>query len=123
MKYMKYLMLLGMFSFFSVTGFARARNEGSFTLQEPASIGSTQLQPGTYKAEWNGTGSTVEVNIVQHKNTVATTSAQLKTNDGAVSQDAVVVKPANDSSKKQIAEIDFGSHKEALVITPNQVTR
>jgi hypothetical protein len=123
MRYPKYLMLLCMFTFLLPgIGFARAKNQGTMKLMEPARIGSTELQPGTYKVEWNGTGPNVRVTITHRKNTVATTTAELKTNDAAATQDAVVVQPAPGSgSVKQIAEIDFGSHKEALVM--NQADR
>jgi hypothetical protein len=118
MKYLKYLMLSAMFTLLiPASGFARTKDQGTMTLAEPAKIGSAELQPGTYKVEWNGTGPTVHVNIMQHRNTVATATGMLTTNDKAVSQDAVVLEPAtNNSSTKQIAEIDFAKHKEALVI-------
>lgn len=125
MCYPKYLMLLSMFTFLLPgMGFAREKNQGTMQLMEPARIGSTELQPGTYKVEWNGTGPKVQVSVMQHKNTVATTTATLKTNDAAATLDAVVLKPApGNSSVRQIAEIDFGSHKEALVITPSGKSR
>lgn len=118
MNLVKYLMLLALFTILiPASSFARTKDRGTMQLMEPAEIGSTQLQPGTYQVEWNGTGPTVHVNIMQHKNTVAATTGELKTNDKAASQDAVVLKPAgNSSSEKQIAEIDFGNRKEALVL-------
>jgi hypothetical protein len=118
MKFVKLLMLSSMFTLLiPASGFARAKNEGTMNLTEPATIGSSQLKPGTYKVQWDGSGSSVHINIIQHKNTVATTTGQVKTNDNAVSDDAVVLAPAaNSSSGKQIAEIDFAKHKEALVI-------
>ncbi|HYA23998.1 MAG TPA: hypothetical protein VEF05_07545 [Terriglobales bacterium] len=125
MRYSKYLTLLCMFTFLLPgMGLARTRNQGTMKLMEPARIGSTELQPGTYQVEWNGAGPQVEVNVMHHKNTVATTTGTLKTNDPAATQDAVVLQPAaGNSSVMQIAEIDFGSHKEALVITPSQRNR
>lgn len=119
MKYLKYLMLSTMFTLLlPASGFARTKEQGTMTLAEPAKIGSAELQPGTYKVEWNGSGPTVHVNIMQHKNTVATAVGKLETNDKEVSQDAVVLEPATDkSSTKQIAEIDFARHKEALILS------
>jgi hypothetical protein len=118
MKFFKMLMLSSIFTLLiPAIGFAGAKNEGTMNLTEPAVIGSAQLKPGTYKVQWDGSGSDVHINILQHKNTVATTTGQLKTNDKAVSDDAVILAPAsNNSSQKQIAEIDFAKHKEALVI-------
>jgi hypothetical protein len=123
MKFVKYLMLSAMFTLLiPASGFARTKDQGTMMLMQAAEIGSTQLQPGTYKVEWSGTGPTVHVNILHHRNVVASTTAELKTDDSAVSQDAVVIKPAaNNSSEEQIAEIDFGKHKQALVITPTFV--
>jgi len=123
MRSPKYLMLLATFTLLlPASGLARSKNDGTMTLMEPATIGSAELQPGTYKVEWNGSGPTVHVNIVQYKKTVAATTAELKTNDAAVSEDAVVLQPGpNNRSAKQIAEIDFGSLKEALVITSHEM--
>ena len=121
MRFLNYLMLLALVTLLiPASGFARNKDQGTMKLEESAKVGSTELQPGTYKVEWNGTGPNVQVNILQHKNTVATTSGELKTNDHAVSQDAVVLRPASDnSSQKQVAEIDFSKHKEALVLNPS----
>jgi len=124
MRYMKHLMLLCMFTLLLPgIGFARAKNQGTMRLTEPARIGSTDLQPGTYKVEWNGTGPNVQVNIMRHNDTLATTTGELKTNPAAT-QDAVVLQPASDnSSVKQVSEIDFGSRKEALILTPGAMNR
>jgi hypothetical protein len=99
-----------------LSAFAAQKNGGKITLFEPATVGSTRLDPGTYKVEWTGTGSAVQVSFLQNKKTVATTTAELKTNNREVTQDAVVLKVNDNSSPKQIAEIDFGGHKEALVL-------
>lgn len=120
MKFWKCLMLPTMFTLLiPASGFAREKDQGTMRLMEPAKVGSTELQPGTYKVEWNGSGPTVQVTILQHKNAVATTTAELKTNDNQASQDAVVLKPTANSSERQIAEIDFSKHKDVLIITPS----
>jgi hypothetical protein len=120
MMYPKYLMLLAaFFLLLPLSAFAPAKDQGTFRLFEPAKIGSTQLQPGKYKVEWTGTDPKVRVTFLQGKKTVAVGTATLETEDRAASQDAVVLKPAsNNSSEKQIIEIDFGSRREALVILP-----
>jgi hypothetical protein len=124
MRFLKYLMLSAMVTLLiPASGFARVKDQGTMRLAEPAKIGSTELQPGTYKVEWSGSGPMVQVNIMHHKDTVATTTGELKTNDNQVSQDAIVLKPATgNSSVKQIAEIDFSKHKEALVIVPSDMS-
>ncbi len=102
----------------SLGALARENNQGKLDLYDRAQIGNTVLQPGTYTVKWTGTGPEVQVNVLQNKQTVATAMATLK-NESNLTQDAVVLRLASDnSSPKEIAEIDFGSRKEALVITP-----
>jgi len=121
MKYPKYLTLLALCTLLlPASVFAKSKNQGTMKLEEPAKIGSTELQPGNYKVAWEGNGQNVQVNIMQHNNTVASVNGQLKTNDAAASQDAVVLKPTN-GGEKQVSEIDFGKHREALVISPRNM--
>lgn len=122
MKCGKYLILVAIVSvLLPLSALAKDANKGEMHLLETARVGTTQLQPGTYKVEWNGDGPAVQVNIMQHSRTVATTSAKLLTDDRAARQDAVVLKQMNDGShEKTITEIDFGSRKEALLFTQNQ---
>jgi hypothetical protein len=116
MRYPKYLLLVAACSLLlPVSAFARSSNERTFTLPQAAEIGSTQLPAGKYKVEWDGTGSHVQATILQGKKTLVTSPATLETHDKAASQDAVVLKQAKNNMNTQIREIDFGSHKEALV--------
>jgi hypothetical protein len=98
------------------SSFARDKNQGNLKLFDPVRIGSTQLEPGNYKVQWNGAGPTVNVDILQNKKTVATTSAKLV---GYTSgYDAVVTEPAGNSQAKVLQEIDFGKQKEGLQFKP-----
>jgi hypothetical protein len=98
------------------SSFARDKNQGNLKLFDPVRIGSTQLEPGNYKVHWNGAGPTVNVDILQNKKTVATTSAKLV---GYTSgYDAVVTEPAGNSQAKVLQEIDFGKQKEGLQFKP-----
>ena len=94
-----------------ISVFARQKDKdsGNFTLASAAEVGSTQLSPGHYKAEWTGNGSNLQVSILKDKQVVATTPAKLV--QGA-SQDAVVV----NSSTNKLEQIDFGKLKEELVL-------
>lgn len=118
MTYLKYsaiLLTLGLL--LPLSALAKDSDHGSMQLIQPAWIGSTQLQPGRYKVDWNGNGPMVTVNVMKGNKTVATTSATLKTNDQGVNQDAVVIAPAKNNGKK-VVEIDFGKDKEALLLNP-----
>lgn len=100
----------------SGVSFAAQKNEGKFTLTEPATIGSTGLQPGDYKAQWQAqNGNDVKVEIVQHGKVVATTQGQLKTLQTPSPYDAVVTKD-NGSNAKAINEIDFGNRTQVLIL-------
>ena len=112
MKSVKYSAVLALVAFtLSLTAFAKDRNEGKFSLVDPASIGSTQLHPGDYKATWEGTGSDVQVKILQGKNVVATSPAKLV--DNPTRQDSVTVK--GDVGARSIDEIDFSGARKGLV--------
>lgn len=95
-------------------------NSGKFTVSEPVKIGSTQLKPGDYKVEWDGTGDSVNVKILQGKHTVATSPAKLVNHDNAAPYNSVILNETNGGGKG-ISEIDFGKRKEALVFTDGQM--
>jgi hypothetical protein len=103
----------------SMGAFAKDKNEGKFTLTNPAQIGSTQLKPGDYKAVWESTGSDVQVKILQGKDVVATTSAKLVDKQGA--NDSVTLGGAD--NVKTVDEIDFSHAKKALVFGSAQTAQ
>jgi hypothetical protein len=121
MKSVKYLSLLaGIAMLLPLSAFAKDTNQGKFTISESVQVGSTQLKPGDYKVEWDGTGDAVQVKILQGKKTVATSSGKLVSHDQAAPYNAVILKGA--SNGKAINEIDFGNRKEALVLTDSQMS-
>jgi len=121
MKAVKYLFLLaGIAMLLPLGAFAKDSKEGKFTISEPVQVGSTQLKPGDYKVEWDGSGDSVNVKIMQGKKTVATVPGKIVNHDQAAPYNAVVLKGA--SGQRSINEIDFGNRKEALVLTENQMS-
>jgi methionine-rich copper-binding protein CopC len=118
MKQLKYTALLSMLALmFSVCAFARDKNQHSVEIPFSVQVGSTQLEPGTYKVEWQGTGPDLQVNFVRDGKTVATAPGTLKTNVPEVVQDDVVTDTKADN--KTLKEIDFAHNKEALVFEQN----
>jgi hypothetical protein len=121
MKSAKYLFLLAGIAMLLPLGvYAKDSNGGKFTISESVQVGSTQLKPGDYKVQWDGSGDAVNVKILQGKKTVATTSGKLVNHDQAAPYNAVVLKDA--TGGKTINEIDFGNRKEALVLTDAQMS-
>jgi hypothetical protein len=120
-KFMRFVKLLPLIAasalLFSMQAFAKdAGNTGKFELTQSAQIGSTQLQPGNYEAQWTGPNDAVKVSILQHGKTVATVQGQLKSLPKAADHDAVTLHTTSDNNR-QIDEIDFSKHSEGLVFT------
>lgn len=111
-----FLALILAFSFsFSVAAFAKDKDEGSFDLSQPARIGSVQLQPGHYKAEWTGTNGNVNVMIMQRGKTVASTTAQVKELATPASYSAVTLQ-TTPKDQARIAQIQFNNRRDELVL-------
>ena len=115
MKQMKYIALLSMIALLStVSALARDKNQHSVEISNTVQVGGTQLTPGNYKVEWQGTGPEVRVNFVRGGKTIATAPGTLKTNDPHVTQDDIVTDTTS-ANKTTLTEIDFSHNKESLV--------
>jgi hypothetical protein len=99
----------------SVGAFAKDDRSGNFTLFETVRVGSTELQPGRYKAEWTGSGNEVKIDILQNGKTVATAAGAMKNLGQPSPYDSVTTKTMQDNSKA-LDEIDFNKKSEALVL-------
>ena len=116
MKYVQYLGLLGIVAFaLSFPAFAKDAHSGSFTLDDFAQVGSTQLAPGHYKAEWSGPADALKIDIVYKGKTVATAEGKIKDLPRPSPYDAVLVKPVANNGKA-LNEIDFNNRSEALIL-------
>jgi len=115
MKQIKYTALLSVIALLSsVSALARDKNQHSVEIPNAVEVGGEQLQPGSYKVEWQGTGPEIKVNFVRDGKTVATVPGTLKTNDAQVTQDEIVTDTTH-AKVQTLTEIDFGHNKEALV--------
>jgi hypothetical protein len=116
MKYAQYLGLSGIMAFaLSISAFAKDTHSGSFTLDDSAQVGATQLAPGKYKAEWSGPANALKIDILHNGKTVATTEGRIKDLQRPSPYDAVLVKPAANNAKA-LNEIDFNNRSEALIL-------
>jgi hypothetical protein len=95
----------------SLSVFARNKNQKSVDIPDTVQVGGTQLKPGNYKMEWQGTGPDIQVTFLRDGKTVVTVPATLKTNDDQVTQDDIVTGSANNT----LQEVDFRRGKEAVV--------
>jgi len=89
-----------------LTSFASTKAQKEITFDEPISVASTQLKPGTYKMEWNGGGPNVEVSFVQNNKIVATAPAQLVKETSAHDETAISTHKTSTGSNR-LDEVDF----------------
>lgn len=92
---------------------AFAASKGTLHLQSTANINGTQLKPGDYKLEWDGSGPNVEVSIMKGKNVVTKTQAKLVDLSSPALNDAAVVQ-TNDDGTSSITSVRFEGKKIAL---------
>ena len=86
----------------AATTFAANATQGKLHLYEAVTVQGKQLPAGNYKVEWSGTGSAVQVAILNGKDTVATVSGKVAptTNKNAEDGYSITKQPngANDLS-------------------------
>src|SRR5579862_4490298 len=113
MKTIKYIAVLcGLALLTSLGALARDKNQRTVEIFEPVQVGQSQLQPGTYKVEWKGTGPQVQVNFTQNGKTIATVPGTLKTSAN-VAHDEVVTQTTS-ANAKSLQEIDFHRGNESV---------
>jgi hypothetical protein len=54
---------------------ADSRNWAKVTFEHTVIVNGTQIPPGSYRVQWEGTGLSVKVSIIRGKETIATASA------------------------------------------------
>ena len=106
-------LLLGLAVLLATSAFAA--NKGSLSVVDPVTIAGKQLAAGQYKVTWDGSGSSVQLNIMQGKNVVATVPARVIELDRPSTDDSAVVSSNSDGSKS-LSEIRFSGKKYALAI-------
>jgi hypothetical protein len=117
-KHLQYLVVLSTLTL--PLAVSAQQNKHSVDITDAVEIGSTQLTPGTYKLEWQGTGPVIQVSFQYRGKSVVTVPATLKTNDDQVTQNDVVTEAATAGGNTRVLkEIDFGHQKEALVFDQN----
>src|SRR5579862_363898 len=97
----------------SLNAFAKDNNSGKFTLSDTVNVGSTQLAPGSYKAEWNGPANDLKIDILQGGKTVATAQGKIEDLQKPAPYSAVLTKTLQNNTK-QLDEIQFDNHTEAI---------
>ncbi len=92
-----------------------AANKGPLQVVDPLLVNGTQISPGDYTVKWEGAGPTVELNILQGKNVIATVPARLVDLNHTPERNSAVT-TVNSDGKKSLNEIRFSGRKYALAI-------
>jgi hypothetical protein len=90
-------------------------NKGTLNTTETVTVGDKQLRAGRYQVEWAGTGPSVELSILDGRETVAKVPAQLVTLDKAGAASGYSTR-ADQAGNKALTEIFFGGKKYELSI-------
>ncbi len=106
-------LILGLALLLATSAFAA--NKGSLQVQEPLTVNGTKLAPGDYKVQWDGTGPSVELSIMQGKKVVAKVPAHVVDLDKPSSLDAAVVKNNGDGTKV-LSEVRLSGKKFSLAV-------
>jgi hypothetical protein len=92
---------------------AFAATKGSLQLSNPVTVNGTQLKPGNYKLQWEGSGPNVELSILQGKNVVAKAPAHVIALQTPSANDAAVTRQ-NGSGPNSLAGVRFQGKRIAL---------
>lgn len=94
---------------------AFAATKASLSLLDPATVNGTTLKPGDYKLEWDGSGPSVEVSVMQGKKVVAKLPAKLVDLKSPAENSAAVVQKHDDGTSSLVGA-RFEGKKFALEI-------
>jgi hypothetical protein len=94
---------------------AFAATKGELTLLNPATVNGTNLKAGDYKLQWDGTGTDVQVTILQGKNVIAKVPAKLVDLSAPAPNNAAVLN-TGDNGSRTLAGARFSGKKYALQI-------
>lgn len=94
---------------------AFAATKGEMTLLSPATVNGTNLKAGDYKLQWDGTGTDVQVTILQGKNVVTKVPAKVVDLSAPSPNNAALLNTA-ENGQRTLAGARFSGKKYALQI-------
>ena len=94
---------------------ALAATKGELTLLNPATVNGTNLKAGDYKLQWDGTGTDVQVTILQGKNVITKVPAKL-VDLSAPSPNNAAVLNTGENGQRTLSGARFSGKKYALQI-------
>ena len=88
-------------------------HKSSFEISTATQVNGTTLPAGEYTAQWEGSGPTVQVNIMQGKKVVATAPAQVVTLDSKASDTQAEVLNGT-KGERELKALQFAGKKISL---------
>ena len=116
------LALFGAAMLFASGTFAGEPNKGTLNLTETVNVEGKALKPGSYRVEWTGTGSDVQVSIRQGKDTLATFPAHVTEQSNKNDSNAYGATEQTDGSRTLTA-IYIGGKHTVLQLDANGATQ
>jgi hypothetical protein len=98
-----------------VASSALAAEKGSMKLFDPTMVNGTQLSPGDYQVQWEGTGSDVQLQILHNKKVVATAAATVVQLKAPARQNFTSTRSEGDHGKA-LTEISFRGKNYSLAV-------
>jgi len=92
---------------------AFAGTKASLELSNPVIVNGTTIKPGDYKLEWEGSGPSVELSIMQGKTVVAKVPARVVDLPTPAANSAAITRK-NDSGPSSLAGVHFQGKRFAL---------
>jgi hypothetical protein len=108
-------LLLGLTLLLATSVFAANTNKGSLQLFDSVTVAGQTLKAGDYSLKWEGSGSNVQLSILQDNKVVVSTPAHIVDLSQATGSSSAVLKNNGDGSKS-LAEVRLGGKKFALAI-------
>jgi len=107
------ILLIGSALAFSSGAFAGDANKGKLRLQDKTIVDGKPLNPGNYTVEWTGNGPTVQVTLLQGKQTVATFPAHI-TEQSTPDHDNAYGSATEPDGSSRLTAIYFSGKRTAL---------
>jgi hypothetical protein len=107
---------------FASSAFAGDTNKGTLNLSQTVSVEGKTLNPGEYKVQWTGTGSAVQVSILQGKQTIATFPAQL-TEHASRNNESAYGSVTQPDGTRALTSIYIGGKHAVLEVDRNAISQ
>ena len=91
---------------------AFAANNATIHVPGAVNVSGKQLEAGSYKVSWDGTGPAIELSILKGKNVVAKVPAKLVDVQKASATDAVITRSSGND--RELSQIQFGGKKYVI---------